>query len=144
VSPTQIDPSGRGGSIATTNLSGTKRLGFFSQFISSSAAPKKQAAIKTKKAPRPTKSLTSLENAGSTLPKVLSFCFSLSGKNLILWKKDSQALVRIEVESRGSRLLDLTDMLPASDEVRAVNIRNVAEGNDWISVLISFNRVWYF
>jgi hypothetical protein len=53
-------------------------------------------------------------------------------------------LFRIEAESRESRLLDFADMLPDSDEARTVNIRYVAEGNDWICVLISHNRVWVF
>ena len=129
VVPPQIDPSIRKG------ISRSKwRL--LSPFISSSPA------TKTQKPSRPTKSVTSLDSPGSTLPRYLSFCFSLSGKNLILWKKDSQTLVHIEAESRGSRLLDLADMLPASDEVRTVNIRYVAEGNDWICVLISHNGVW--
>jgi hypothetical protein len=135
VVPPQIDPSVRRGGTPTTTLSGSK-WGLLSQFISSSPATKKQ------KPSRSSMSATSLDGPGSTLPRHLSFCFSLSGKNLILWKKDSQALVRIEVESRGSRLLDLAHMLPASDEVRTVNIRYVAEGNDWICVLISYNRVW--
>jgi hypothetical protein len=86
--------------------------------------------------------LTSSENTGS-FPKYLSFCFSLSGTNILIWKKDGQALVRIEVESRRSRLLDLKDMIPTSDEANTVTIRYVAEGNDWISVLMSHNRVQY-
>jgi hypothetical protein len=134
VVPAQIDPSIRTGTISTTALSRAKR-GLLSHFFSPSPA------TKTQKASRSTKSVTSADSPVSTLPRYLSFCFSLSGKSLILWKKDSQALIRIETESRGSRLLDLADILPASDEVGTVNIRYVAEGNDWICVLISYNRV---
>lgn len=131
VNPIQTDPSGPGGNISALTLSRSKLRRIF----------KMQTAPKPPKAPKPAKSVASSDNQGSTLPRFLSFCFSFSGKSLILWKKDSPALVRVEVESRGSRLLDLTAMLPVSDEVRAVNIRNVVEGNDWICALISHNQV---
>jgi hypothetical protein len=147
VVPIQNEPSGREGSIWTSDLK-SKRLGFFSHFTKGSAkkgpvVSKTDTTVKREGTPRPVQSITPLGTSGGTLPRYLSFCFSLSGKNLILWKKDSQALVRIEVESSGSRLLDLTDMLPASNEARAVNIRYVAEGNDWICALITHNRVCF-
>jgi len=128
-----IPPDPPGGNTSVRTLSRSKLLGIF----------RVQTAPKPPKVPKPATSVASSDNQVSTLPRSLSFCFSLSGKNLILWKKDSPTLVHIEVESRGSRLLDLTDMLPASDEVRVVNIRNVVEGNDWICALISHNRVCY-
>jgi hypothetical protein len=142
VVPIHIDPPGRGGSISTPEVK-SKGLGFFWHHAKrqGSVPSKTDIATQKEKSPRTAKSIPSLKNAGGTLPSQLSFCFSLSGNNLILWKKDSLALVRIEIESRGSRLLDLTDMLPASNESRAVNIRHVAEGSDWICAIISHNRV---
>jgi hypothetical protein len=65
----------------------------------------------------------------------------MSGKNLLVWKKDSRSLVRIEIESAGSRLIDVTDMLPRSGEAQTVNIRCVAEGDDWIAMVVSYNQV---
>lgn len=124
-----------GGSLSsgTGTLHRQRRMGIFSRLINSPQPPK---------SPRLTKSVASGDSqGGSTLPKYLSFCFSLSGEYLLIWKKDGQSLVRVEVESRGSRLLDLTDMLVATDEVIAITIRYVAEGNDWICVLLSQNRV---
>lgn len=119
----------------STTLSRPKRLGFFSRLGISSPA------IETHKVSHHARSIASPGSQGSTLPKYLSFCFSLSGKDLIIWKKDSQALVHIELESQGSRLLDLRDILPAADEVSSVSIRYVAQGTDWICLLLSQNRV---
>ena len=65
----------------------------------------------------------------------------MSGKNLLLWKKDTRSLVRIELESYSSRLIDVTNMLPQSDEGQTGNIRCVAEGNDWIAIVMSHSRV---
>jgi hypothetical protein len=122
-------------SSSTGTLHKPKRMGIFSRLISSP---------QPLQSPRLAKSVASADSqSGSKLPSYLSFCFSLSGENLLIWKKDGQALVRIEVESRGSRLLDLTDILPAPDEVTAITIRYVAEGNDWICMLLSHNRVWF-
>jgi hypothetical protein len=129
---TNLPPTGSLSS-GTGILHKQKHMGIFSRLISLTQPPK---------LPQPTRSIVSGDSqGGSTLPKYLSFCFSLVGENLLIWKKDGQSLVRIEVESRGSRLLDLRDMLTANDEVTAITIRYVAEGNDWICILLSRNRV---
>lgn len=80
----------------------------------------------------------------STLPRYMYFNFSLTGENLLLWKKDSQEIVRIEVQTSGGRVLDLARLLPgAADESvgpPAVNVRFAAEGNEWIVAVLTQHR----
>lgn len=106
---------------------------FLSRWISPSS-PKPSSS-------RSTRSSESRDPLGSPLPRYMSFTFSMSGRNLLLWKKDSRSFVRVELESYGSRLIDTAAMLPPSAEAQAVNIRYAAEGNDWIAIVMSLNQV---
>jgi hypothetical protein len=88
------------------------------------------------------KSTYSQDSSGSSLPKFLSFGFALSGKDLLIWKKDSQSMVRVELENNGGRLLNLGALLPgggAAEGDLAINIRYVAEGSEWIAAIVSHN-----
>ncbi|KAK3941892.1 hypothetical protein QBC46DRAFT_310306 [Diplogelasinospora grovesii] len=80
--------------------------------------------------------------SGGGLPKVLSFVFSANGQNLLLWKKESQSLVRIELATDGARPIDLAARLPPDHrgDGKSVNIRYVAEGAEVIAVILSHNR----
>ncbi|KAH8671348.1 hypothetical protein BX600DRAFT_246753 [Xylariales sp. PMI_506] len=86
------------------------------------------------------KSIISQESGGTSLPKFLSFSFSLTGKNLLMWKKDSESLVRAELEVNGGRLINLGALLPSgTDGDKSVNIRFVVEGDEWIAAVLSHN-----
>lgn len=100
------------------------------------------------------KSTYSHDSTGSTLPKFLSFTFSLTGKNLLIWKKSSEAIVRVELESNGGgRLINLGALLPGGvggvggvngvggvgGGDKCVNIRFVVEGHEWIAAILSHN-----
>lgn len=69
------------------------------------------------------------------------FSFSMTGRNLLLWKKDGPCLVRLELESFGGRQINTTTMLPKFDEPHKGNIRFAVEGNDWIAIVLNHNRV---
>lgn len=100
----------------------------------------KTKARRESKDSRP-KSIYSVDSAAggaSNLPKFLSFAFSLTGRNLLIWKKYSEALVRFELEKKGARLIDLGALLPGgTDGDKPVNIRFVAEGDEWIVAVVS-------
>ncbi|KAI5922068.1 hypothetical protein F4810DRAFT_721593 [Camillea tinctor] len=115
-----------------------KRTGFCSRkWLGSKPKP-------SRKDSKPKSTYSQDSNGEPTLPQFLSFGFSHTGKNLLIWKKDGEALVRIEVEADGGRLLDLREMLPLSEgEGDAVdilvNLRFAAEGDEWIAAIISYN-----
>jgi len=97
-----------------------------------------------KKQERPkgsSRSVTSHDSVGAMLPKFMSFSFSATGKNLLAWKKESEVLVRIELETFGGRAIDLGDLLPQRVGERVVHIRHVVEGNEVIAAILSHNHV---
>ncbi|OXV05766.1 hypothetical protein Egran_06465, partial [Elaphomyces granulatus] len=108
------------------------KFGFLARWKGSAPAPSRST--------RSTKSSTSQDGHGSTLPRYLMFSFSMTGRNLLLWKKDGHCLVRFELESSGGRQIDTTSMLPKFDEPHKGNIRFAAEGNDWIAIVLNHNR----
>jgi hypothetical protein len=65
----------------------------------------------------------------------------LTGKNLLIWKKSSEAIVRVELESNGGgRLINLGALLPGGvGGDKCVNIRFVVEGHEWIAAILSHN-----
>ncbi|KAI1336877.1 hypothetical protein F5Y15DRAFT_418445 [Xylariaceae sp. FL0016] len=91
----------------------------------------------SRKDTRPTSTL-SQSSGDAVLPKFLSFCFSLTGENLLIWRKDAESLVRVEIKSNEGRLINLGRLLPLEgDGDRSVSIRFVAEGSEWLSVIVS-------
>ncbi|KAH8892811.1 hypothetical protein GQ53DRAFT_822325 [Thozetella sp. PMI_491] len=75
-----------------------------------------------------------------SLPKLLCFSFSTNGENLLLWKKESECLVRIELASSGGRQIDLTGLLSGNGLGGSLGIRYAAEGDTVIVVVATYNR----
>jgi hypothetical protein len=59
---------------------------------------------------------------------------------LLLWKKDGEALVRMELEASTQQSISLGELLPGGTEIdQSLNIIFVAEGGDWISAIMAHN-----
>ncbi|KAI0811953.1 hypothetical protein GGR55DRAFT_688037 [Xylaria sp. FL0064] len=81
----------------------------------------KAKSNRNKGQPRSTYSQES-NNAG--LPKFMSFAFALTGGALLVWKKDGNMLVRIELEAPVQRSIDLGELLPGGTDIdRSASIR---------------------
>ncbi|KAI8633817.1 hypothetical protein F5Y19DRAFT_471071 [Xylariaceae sp. FL1651] len=86
------------------------------------------------------KSMYSQDSNESGLPKFMSFVFSLTGRTLLVWKKDSESLARIELEATGHRSISLGELLPGGTDIdRLVSIRFAVEGSEWISAIVTHN-----
>jgi len=91
---------------------------------------------KTEGKKAPPKSTYSQESNDSELPKFMAFTFALTGNAVLVWKKDSEALVRIELETSVHRYINLGEMLPGKRDMdRTVSIRFAVEGSEWISAI---------
>ena len=83
----------------------------------------------------------SKEIQGNPLPSALSFCFCASGRNLLIWKKDGDSIISINIESRRSRSLSLLKSIAASEEDKRVRVKLAAGGNDWIAAVMTHKQV---
>ena len=83
----------------------------------------------------------SKEIPGNPLPNALSFCFCASGRNLLVWKKDGDSIISINIESRWSRSLSLLKSIAASEEDKRVRVKLVAGGNDCIAAVMTHKQV---
>ena len=83
----------------------------------------------------------SKEIPGNPLPSALSFCFCASGRNLLIWKKDGDSIISINIESRRSRSLSLLKSIAPSEEDKRVRVKLVAGGNDWIAAVMTHKQV---
>jgi hypothetical protein len=93
---------------------------------------------KTEGKKAPPKSTYSQESNDSELPKFMAFAFALTGNALLVWKKDSEALVRIELETSVHRYINLGEMLPGKPNMdRMASIRFAVEGSEWISAIVA-------
>ncbi|KAI1271067.1 hypothetical protein F5Y07DRAFT_393048 [Xylaria sp. FL0933] len=64
------------------------------------------------------------ESNDAGLPKFMSFTFALTGRALLVWKKDGDILVRIELEASVLRSVDLGALLPGGTDIdRSASIR---------------------
>ncbi|KAI0407616.1 hypothetical protein F4802DRAFT_620530 [Xylaria palmicola] len=87
-----------------------------------------------------TKSTYSQESNDSGLPKFMSFTFALTGKALLMWKKDGDTLVRMELEAPVHHCINLGDLLPGGAAAdRSISLRYVVEGNEWVSAIVAHN-----
>jgi hypothetical protein len=75
------------------------------------------------------------------LPSSLTFCFSSSGHNLVLWRKDRSSIIRINVTNQESNRLSLADIMSSTEMDHNVNIRLLAEGHEWLAVVLHANQV---
>lgn len=82
----------------------------------------------------------SKEIQGNPLPSALSFCFCASGRNLLIWKKDGDSIISINIESRRSRSLSLLKSIAASEEDKRVRVKLAAGGNDWIAAVMTHKQ----
>ena len=77
------------------------------------------------------------------LPGSLSFCFSSSGHNLVLWRKDRSTIIRIDVTNKESNKLSLAHIVSSTEMDRSVNIRLLAEGHEWLAVVLHASQVGF-
>lgn len=82
----------------------------------------------------------SKEIQGNHLPSALSFCFCASGRNLLIWKKDGDSIVSINIESRRSHSLSLLKSIAPLEEDKRVRVKLVAGGNDWIAAVMTHKQ----
>jgi hypothetical protein len=70
------------------------------------------------------------------LPTSLTFRFSASGECLLLWRKNSHTINRIELHSRKSTLISTLYTIPPSESDRKMSLKLVQEGNGWIASIM--------
>ncbi|KAI0434336.1 hypothetical protein F5Y09DRAFT_267763 [Xylaria sp. FL1042] len=86
------------------------------------------------------RSTYSQESNDSELPKFMSFTFALTGGALLVWKKDGDILVRMELEASVQRSINLGELLPSGADIdRSVSTRFAVEGSEWISAIVAHN-----
>ncbi|TGJ88701.1 hypothetical protein E0Z10_g123 [Xylaria hypoxylon] len=86
------------------------------------------------------RSMYSQESNESGLPKFMSFTFALTGRTLLLWKKDGETLVRIGLEAPVHQSIGLDELLPGGAIIdRSASIRFAVEGSEWISAIVAHN-----
>ncbi|KAI3317990.1 hypothetical protein HD806DRAFT_526645 [Xylariaceae sp. AK1471] len=101
--------------------------------------PGSKPKLDRKKTTQP-KSTYSQESNDAGLPNYMSFAFALTGRAVLVWKKDSDALVRMELETPTHRSIGLGELLPGGTDMdRVVSIRFVVEGSEWISAIVAHN-----
>ncbi|KAI0413832.1 hypothetical protein F5X98DRAFT_390426 [Xylaria grammica] len=86
------------------------------------------------------RSTYSQESNESGLPKFMLFTFALTGRAVLVWKKDGENLVRIGLEAPAHQSISLGELLPGNVNIdRSVSIRFAVEGSEWISAIVAHN-----
>ncbi|KAI1425702.1 hypothetical protein F5Y12DRAFT_784478 [Xylaria sp. FL1777] len=92
-----------------------------------------------RKNPQP-RSMYSQESNDSALPKFMSFTFALTGGALLVWKKDGNAIVRMDLGAPVHRSISLGELLPGNTDIdRSTNLRFAVEGSEWIAAIVAHN-----
>jgi hypothetical protein len=74
------------------------------------------------------------------LPVSLTFAFSSPGSSILLWKRNGSSLLRINLTARQSRAIPLANMASSSEAGSGVNIKLVAEGDEWVAAVV-YNKL---
>jgi hypothetical protein len=93
------------------------------------------------RSPKPPKKTLTRTRATAALPDSIQFCFSSCAKYLLVWARNGESIVRICAEYNDSKLLSLSNSIPNGEVDRSVNIKFVAEGEGWISVILLNKQV---
>jgi hypothetical protein len=75
------------------------------------------------------------------LPRFVSYCFTASRESLLLWKRNGQSIVNVNVSTHDAKSFDLTNAIPTMETDKSLSIRLVAAGSRWICVVVLRKQV---
>ena len=75
------------------------------------------------------------------LPRSISFCFSASGRTLLLWKRNASTIITFDVLSCRASRISLDGVIPPMETDRRLDVRLVSAGDAWAAVVARHKQV---